>query len=96
MVRAKLPDTHIILLGIFPRADGGTYYFPRITLLNQIIAKFDDGKMIHFLDLTGKFEISPERIRTNLYNQDHLHLITAGYQVWHDGMEPLLSRLLNM
>ena len=58
-VRTKLPSTQILLLAVFPRGnkpDGklGAGY-EKIKEINSVLAKLDDRKTIHFLDIGDKF-----------------------------------------
>ena len=91
-LRKKLPDAKILLCGILPRQND--YFSNRIIHINSLIGKLDDGKMVRFLDMKDKFADSPAQIKANLYNPDHLHLASEGYQVWADAMQPLFTSML--
>ena len=54
-LRAKLPDSKILLLAIFPRGTLDNPQRAQIALINTVIAKLDDGKMVKFLDIDSKF-----------------------------------------
>jgi lysophospholipase L1-like esterase len=93
-IRTKLPDSKILLLGIFPR--GRTLddsQRAQVALVNTVIAKLDDGKMIKFLDIGSNFLESDGTISKNIM-PDALHPTTRGYQIWADAMEPTLAEMM--
>lgn len=92
-IRQRLPETKIILFGIFPR--GKTFSVQRGTLLqvNQALRKLDDGKTVFYLDIGSQLieadgSISPEMMR------DALHPGERGYGIWAEAMEPKLKELV--
>ena len=59
-IRQKLPDTKVLLLGIFPRgADPATPNVAairsKIKTINAELAKLDDGNKVRYLDIGEKF-----------------------------------------
>ncbi|HEY5504389.1 MAG TPA: GDSL-type esterase/lipase family protein, partial [Sedimentisphaerales bacterium] len=92
-LRAKLPDTKILLLAIFPRGDGGPEQQAQIGEANVAIAKLDDGKMVKFLDLGKKF-LDPDGTLPKSVMPDLLHPNEHGYQIWADAMESTLAGML--
>lgn len=93
-VRQKLPDSKILLLGIFPRGQkADDPYRAMIKQTNERIAKLDDGKMIRYLDIGDKF-LTSDGTLTKEIMPDALHPNTKGYQIWAEAMQPLLKELL--
>ena len=98
-VRAKQPQAKILLLAVFPRGEkASTPEKPnagrdKLKQVNAIIAKLDDGKNIHFLDIGGKF-LQPDGSLTKEIMPDFLHLSAAGYQIWADAIGPKLAELM--
>jgi lysophospholipase L1-like esterase len=96
-IRHKSPDTKILLLAVFPRGDkpdgklGGAH--EKLKQVNAIIAKLDDGKHVHFLDIGGKFVQGGGPISKDIM-PDFLHLSAAGYQIWADAITPKLAELM--
>jgi len=88
---AKFKHANILLLGILPREE---YFAQRIQQINALIAKFHDGKNVHYLDLSTHFQESVGHVRADRYNSNMFDLSKVGYQNWHDGMEPLFRQLL--
>jgi lysophospholipase L1-like esterase len=92
-IRARQPDTKVLLLGIFPRAAN---FFPqrgRLLEVNQVLSKLDDGKHIFYLDFGAQFLASDGSIPKSIM-PDSLHPNEAGYKIWASAMEPKLKELL--
>ena len=54
-LREKLPNTKILLLAIFPRGENFNAQRGKITQVNQVLQKLDDGKNVVFLDIGHRF-----------------------------------------
>jgi lysophospholipase L1-like esterase len=92
-IKQRLPQTKLIVLGIFPR--GATFSTQRgkILQVNQALAKLADGKSVYYVDFGSQLIESDGSIsRTTM--RDFLHLTERGYQIWADATEPLLKQLL--
>jgi lysophospholipase L1-like esterase len=86
----------VLLLGVFPRGENpekGGRQRQRITRINEVISKLDDGKTVRHLDLTDKF-MQPDGTISKNVMYDSLHLTPKGYQMWADAMEPLLAEMM--
>ncbi len=94
-IREKLPNTKILLLAVFPRGEKPTNNPGREknNQVNAIIAKYADGKHVHFLDIGSKF-LQPDGTLTKDIMPDLLHLSAAGYQIWADAITPKLAELM--
>ena len=94
-IRAKQPQAKILLLAVFPRGEKAAPNPGRDKLkkVNEIIAKLDDGKNIHFLDIGDKF-LQPDGSLTREIMPDFLHLSAAGYQIWADAIGQKLAELM--
>ncbi|HEV2694074.1 MAG TPA: GDSL-type esterase/lipase family protein [Verrucomicrobiae bacterium] len=92
-IRARQPDTKILLLGIFPR--GATFMPQRGRLLevNQALSRLDDGQHIFYLDFGAQFIGNDGSISKSIM-PDSLHPNEAGYKIWASAMEPKLKELL--
>lgn len=94
-VRDKLPETKILLLGVFPRSKSPDDPARiRLEAVNARIARLDDNKWVEYLDIGRRFlnedgTLSPEIM------PDYLHLSRKGYRIWADAMEPKLWEMLN-
>ena len=107
MIRAKIPETKVLLLAIFPRdarrnpeglitdaasADAAKR-MAAIDRANALLAKLDDGVNIRFLDIGEKFLGRDGKIPWTIM-PDQLHPTAAGYQLWAEAMQPLLTEML--
>ncbi len=107
LIRAKSPATKFLVLAIFPRdarrnatglitdaaiADAGKR-MAAIDRANALLAKFDDGKAIRFLDIGAQFLGRDGKIPWTLM-PDQLHPTAAGYQLWAEAMQPLLAEMM--
>lgn len=94
-IRAKQPQAKILLLAVFPRGEKASPNPGRDKLkqVNAIIAKLDDAKNVHFLDIGDKF-LQPDGSLTKEIMPDFLHLSAAGYQIWADAISPKLAELM--
>jgi lysophospholipase L1-like esterase len=93
-VRNKLPDSKVLLLGVFPwkeKADDPMR--AKVKAINQTIAKLDDGKNIRFLDIGEKF-LQPDGTMSAEVMRDFLHPGKHGYEIWADAMDPLLAEMM--
>ncbi|RYX84430.1 hypothetical protein EON83_09900 [bacterium] len=88
----KAPMAKIILTAIFPRNDNMAV-LPEIQQINQGIEKLSDGKTIYYLNVNDKLA-SPDGTLFEGMTADKLHLTVKGYQVWAEGLQPLLAQLL--
>ena len=94
-IHAKLPDTKILLLAIFPRnkpVDKPTQ-METIRQVNDIIAKYDDGKTVKFLDIGSKFLGADGKVHEDIM-PDFLHPNEKGYQIWADAMNSTLDEMM--
>jgi lysophospholipase L1-like esterase len=92
-LRERLPQTKVLIVGIFPRGQTFSTQRGKILQVNQALAKFDDGRMIHYLDLGSELIDADGSIPKDLM-PDYLHLSERGYGIWAQAMEPKLKELL--
>lgn len=92
-VRAKLPNSKVLLLGVFPRDKKGSRLRVAVESINALISKFDDGKTVRYLDLTAKFLDEAGEIPKDIM-PDGLHPNEAGYKIWAESMKPTLDGLM--
>ena len=92
-LRARLPETRVLLLGIFPRGPKGDPIRDQVTEVNAGIAKLDDGRMVRFLDLGPKF-LDPDGTLSKDIMPDLLHPSAKGYEIWAEAMEGTLAEMM--
>ena len=93
-IHQRSPDTKVLLLAVFPRAAKPTDA-PRVknSQVNAIIAKFDDGKKVHFFDIGAKFLTADGTLEKSVM-PDLLHLNAASYQIEADAIREKLASLV--
>ena len=63
-------------------------------LRNDNLAKLADGRKVRFLNVNDQLADEGGKLREGMMNPDKLHPALKGYQVWADGLKPLLRELL--
>jgi len=102
-IRTRIPETKVLLLGIFPRGprpnntvtpDDSAKRMAVIHDVNDRIAKYDDdGKTVKYLYIGDKF-LGPDGKIPDDIMPDQLHPNAKGYQIWADAMNPALDEML--
>ncbi|MCX6894720.1 MAG: GDSL-type esterase/lipase family protein [Verrucomicrobia bacterium] len=92
-IRQRLPDTKVLVLGIFPRGKTFSPQRGKVLQVNQALAKLADGRMIHYLDIGSRL-IEADGSISDAVMPGYLHLSERGYVIWAEAMEPKLRELL--
>ena len=92
LCRRKAPRATIVLTGIFPRNDNMAV-MPEIDAINANLAKLADGRSVRFLNVNDKLADAQGTLFEGMAG-DKLHPTLKGYQVWADGLTPILTELL--
>jgi len=88
----QLPNSKILLLGIFHRGDQPKLN-SKIDQINERIAREADGKHVFFLNIDNVFLNADSTVNQDLM-YDLIHPTPQGYEVWAKAMEPAISNLL--
>jgi lysophospholipase L1-like esterase len=88
----KAPDAKIILTAIFPRNDNPAV-LPEIQRVNDGLARRADGRNVLYVNVNDKLADANGVLFEGM-TVDKLHLSVQGYQVWADGLRPVLTELL--
>jgi len=94
-IHMKIPGTKILLLAVFPRnkpADKPSQ-LETIHQVNELIAKYDNGNTVRFLDIGPKFLGPDGKVPADIM-PDFLHPNEKGYQIWADAMAPTLAEMM--
>ena len=92
-LRAKLPETKILILAIFPRGENLNPQREKNAAASARGAKLADNKQVFFLDIGEKFLDEKGHLAKEIM-PDYLHLSPKGYQIWAEAIEPKLAELL--
>ena len=93
VVHERLPNTRVLLLGIFPRGEKGSSERKRVREVNNQIRTLEDHDKTRYLDLTPGFLDSDGNIPPDVM-PDQLHLTARGYEIWLREMGPLLKEMI--
>ncbi len=89
----RLPQSKILLLGVFPRGEKPGPQRDKIAEINQGLAKLDGTHHVTFLDIGPKF-LTPEGLITKDIMPDFLHPNEKGYRIWAEAIEPTVKKLM--
>ena len=92
-IRTRLPDTKLIVLGIFPRGKTFSTQRGKILQVNQALEKLADNKMIFYMDIGSQMIEADGSISTEMM-RDALHPGEKDYEIWAAAIEPKLKELL--
>jgi beta-glucosidase len=105
-LRKRLPQTKVLLLGIFPRGsieqrheikEGRTAadispQWEKIDTVNRMLSTFADGRMVVYLNINRDFLNEKGELPVELM-PDLLHPNAEGYEVWGRAIRPTLEKL---
>jgi len=90
----KLPETKVLLLGIFPRgATKDDAKRQQNIATNNLISGFADNKRVFYMDIGNAF-LKPDGTLPKETMPDLLHLSAQGYQMWADAIEGRVKELM--
>ena len=93
-LQSKLPETKILLLGIFPRGADDRDGLRKVNVkTNRRIAQLANGKSVFYLDIGPKF-LEKDGTLSKEIMPDRLHPNTRGYTIWAEATEPMVARLM--
>jgi lysophospholipase L1-like esterase len=93
-LRAKTPDTKILLLGIFPRGETPENNLRQVNQkTNEIVAKLGEDPSVDYLDI-GEAFLEDDGTLSKEIMPDLLHLSEKGYRIWAESIEAKVAELL--
>lgn len=93
MIRAKHPESKIVLLAILPHGKNPKAHVNQIKINPQLKAYAEESGCT-WLDMGEKFLDEKGEIRPGLMMPDNLHPIAPGYEIWLAEMCPVVDGLL--
>jgi len=92
-LRAKLPDTRILLLGLWPRgATPEDHLRQEVAAVNKLISGCGDGQAVTYADIGGVL-LEPNGVLSRTVSPDLLHFTAAGYERLVPKLDPLIDQL---
>ncbi len=93
-LRAKLPQTKVLVLAIFPRGPDNHDPLRQVNAkANRIISKLADGRTVFYLDIGPKF-LQADGTLSHEIMPDLLHPNAKGYEIWAEAIEPTVAKLM--
>lgn len=92
-LRQKLPETKILLLGIFFRGEKPNDEQKKLAETNAMLAKLADDQHIFYLNINHIF-LSPDGSIQSSLMPDFEHPNEQGCRVWAEAIEPKVATLL--
>jgi len=94
LLRARLPQTKILLLAVFPRGEKPDHpQRLQVNEINRLIAQLGDGRNVRFLDLGPKFLAADGTLPKDIMS-DFLHPGEKGYEIWAAAIKEPLAQML--
>lgn len=92
-LRTKLPQTKVLLLAIFPRADVEQEYRDKLAEVNKTIAGLADNESVYFQDINRWFLDENGELPKSVM-PDLLHPNETGYWIEARALEPTIAKLM--
>ncbi|MEX2176301.1 MAG: platelet-activating factor acetylhydrolase IB subunit [Pirellulaceae bacterium] len=93
-LRTKLPETKVLILGVFPRGENKDNANRKVNAgANEIVKKLADDKHVFYLDIGGKF-LAEDGTLSREIMPDLLHLNEKSYRIWAESIEPQVKKLM--
>ncbi len=92
-MRAKLPETKILILAIFPRGAKPSPQRQKNDTASKLASQIADNDMIYYLNINDKF-LQKDGTLTKEIMPDLLHPKEKGYKIWAQAIEPTVVRLM--
>lgn len=93
LLRARLPETKILLLAIFQRREHPTEERAVLYRANEIASKLADNKMIFYTDINHLF-LRPDGSIPSELMPDFEHPNAEGHRIWAEAIEPKVAALM--
>jgi lysophospholipase L1-like esterase len=93
-LRTQLPETKVLVLGIFPRGENNEHKQRKVNAgANEIISKLADDKNVFYLDIGPKFTDDSGNLSKEVM-PDLLHLNEKSYRTWAESIEESVKKLM--
>jgi lysophospholipase L1-like esterase len=93
-LRARLPQTRVLLLGILPFGGPGDLGRNKVQEINSHAAALDDGTTVKFVDLGPALLQKDGKLLGEAYMADNLHLTAKGYETLAKELVPPVADMI--
>ena len=91
-LRKTHPEARVLVQGIFPRSELNE----KVPEVNDILSKFDDGKMVKYIYFGDKF-LTPDGALNKSIFTDGTHPETPeGFRIWNESIQPVVQEWLRL
>lgn len=93
-IKTQLPQTKILLLGVFPRGAKPTDPMRILnTKINDIIKNYADNKTVFYMNINKEF-LEPDGTLSRKIFPDLLHPNEIGFKIWAKAIHPEVVKLM--
>ena len=94
-ITEKLPDTRVLLLGVFPRGwTADDEYWQGVAQTDEMLERGNYGDRVRFLDIGDAFINDDGTLSKEMF-PDSVHPSELGYEAWATAMTPTLREMLS-
>nr|WP_241664485.1 platelet-activating factor acetylhydrolase IB subunit [Ningiella ruwaisensis] len=94
-LKTRLPDSKILLLAIFPRAESPEDELRKLNeAVNAQIRSFADNRQVFWLNINHLFVDESGMLSKDVMN-DFLHPESPQYKIWAEALEPYIVRFVD-
>jgi lysophospholipase L1-like esterase len=86
-IQAESPSTKIFVESLFPRAH---FHAKRIRVFNPKLKALAESLGVQYIDVYSRLVDTNGDLRAEL-NNDQLHLLAPGYQIWSEALAPYMQ-----
>jgi lysophospholipase L1-like esterase len=89
-VHARLPEARVYVLSIKPSPSRWELW-PAMQATNELLkAQCEGNRLLTYIDVAAGMLDGNGQPKPDLYQQDRLHLVRKGYEIWRDAVRPVL------
>jgi len=92
-IHQRLPDSKVLLLGVFPRDLKDSSKRADVNKINVIISRLDDGHKTRYMDIGRVFLDADGEIPADIM-ADKLHPTAKGYDLWYDAIHATVKEMM--
>ena len=88
----KLPNSELYILSIKP-SPGRMHFWPQMNKMNKLLYDFcKNTKNCTYIDVSSKMFDKENKLKTDIFLNDKIHLNLDGYKIWKNIIYPILLK----